>query len=223
MTKAETVKLRRATLADVPFLTRAVIDAEHLPDSNRTMYEAIFGFTHEEAEEFIRSSLQREGSGHQLTFSTFHILEQDGVPVACCSAWIEGESGIPSGHAVGTLVSRALGTRRWRERTPAIRALAHAAPHRTPHALQLEAFHTVPAFRGRGLLGQLIAAVIALHRLERRGAWIAEIGLLQENEAAARAYTKAGFDVAWRTVEDTTAFHELTGSRGFIQLRRSVA
>lgn len=49
---------------------------------------------------------------------------------------------------------------------------------------------------------------------------MAEISLLKENHVAAAAYAKSGFEVTWSTPDIDEQFFALTGSRGFLQMRR---
>ncbi len=219
----QALQFRKATAEDVGFLARAVQTAERVRlGDDRTIYESVFGLTQQEVEEFVVGALAREGGEGPLTYRNFCVLAREDAPVACCSAWIEAMQGVPSGHIVGTAVSRFIGARRWRERAAGIRALARAAPRRTPLALQLESFFVDPSIRGRGATGLLISGVLRKYAARDQAPEQAEISLFSENESAVRAYAKAGFEVAWRTEATTALFSELTGSLGFLQMRRAL-
>lgn len=217
-----TIVFREATARDADFLVKAVRRAEQVPlGENRCMYECIVGLTGEEVDRFLSEMLSQDGSDHQLTFRTFCVLANEDVPVACCAAWIEAGKGVPSGLTVAMALSRFIGTKRWRERAPTIGALAACAPRRTPLALQLESFYVEPAFRGHGATTQLIEGVAQTLAHAGRLPESAEISLLQENRGAASAYLKSGFEVAWTTPHIDERLRALTGSNGFLQMRRT--
>lgn len=219
----ELARFRPATVEDVDFIAEGVRIAERVPASeDLSVYEAVFGFTRAELDRFLSSTLTQDGGDYPLTFGTFFVLEREGSPVACCAGWIEAAHGVPSGHIAAMAISRFLGGKRWRERAPFIRALAESAPPRTPMALQLESFYTAPDFRGRGSTRRLIEGAIADLAPNAASPAIAEISLLAENRQAAGAYSKAGFESAWSTPSVNEVFRGLTGSRGFIQMRRNL-
>lgn len=216
-----TARFRAATAEDADFLAEGVRIAERIPATDDlTVYEAVFGFTREELDRFLASTLGEEGGDYPLTFGTFFVLEREGIPVACCAGWVEAVHGLPSGHLTAMQISRFLGTKRWRERAQFIRALAASAPARSPMALQLESFYTAPQFRGRGSTRRLIEGVLGVLAAGEGSPRTAEISLLVENRPAAGAYAKAGFEPVWTTPLVDGLFREVTGSRGFLQLRR---
>lgn len=210
--------IRRASRSDVPFLVRAICAAESLDDAEgRTMYEAVYGITRAETEAFLEAQLESDHPGHPLSHATFHVVEAAGVPEATCASWIEDSGTRASGLRVAMAMSRFLGTARFNGRREAIGVVAAAAPRRTPGALQLESFYTVPAARGARLASWLIDE--ALRTTDASGR-LAEIALLAGNEAALAAYRRAGFTPAWRTPAGADAFRALTGHSGFVQVAR---
>lgn len=218
-----TSRFRPATPQDVAFLAEGVRIAERIPAADElTIYEAVFGFTRSELDGFLTETLRQDGGDYPLTFGTFFVLERDGDPVACCAGWVEAAHGLPSGHITAMAISRYLGSRRWRERAPFIRALAAAAPSRSPQTLQLESFYTAPAFRGQGSTRRLIEGVLGVLAVGPVAPRTAEISLLAENRQAAGAYAKSGFQAVWTTPTAEEVFRGLTGSRGFMQMRRDL-
>ncbi len=214
---------RAATPDDVAFLVNAVRISERVPIGSETsLYESIFGLSRGEVDESLAESLMRDVGGSQLPYRTFHVLADGERPVACCSAWIEAARGAPSGRLVAMTISRFIGAARWKARMGAIRALSASVPVRTPLALQLESFYTKPEFRGQGATGQLIDGALAALATRGIHPQTAEISLLKENAGAARAYLKSGFEHVWSTSPGNPEFKELTGSAGFVQVRRHV-
>lgn len=214
-------QFRDATVDDVDFLATATNAAERLPNADGAgMYERVYGLTSEECDRFLRETLAQETRDNQLTFRTFGVLMRGSRPVACCSAWVEAQGGQPSGLKLAIAVSRFIGSKRWRERNSASAVLARCSPKRTPGALQLETFYVEPGSRGMGGTGRLINDVLRKFMGTEEPPSVAEISLLIENQAAAAAYAKSGFDVAWSAPDTDEQFLALTGSRGFVQMRR---
>jgi len=215
------LRLRQATIDDLSFLVTASRAAERLPNGDGDgIYERVYGLTNEEVDRFFSETLAQDTKDNQLTFKTFNVIVLGAQPVACCSAWVEAQSGQPSGLKVAMAVSRFLGAGRWRDRSASSTTLAKCAPRRTSGALQLETFYVVPDCRGKGLAGRLIEGVVERFSCAGRAPSLAEISLLRENKAAAAAYTKAGFEPGLSPATTDEQFFALTGSRGFLQMRR---
>jgi GNAT superfamily N-acetyltransferase len=218
------IVFRRASDSDAEFLAMAIHAAERVPlGEGVSLYECVFGLTREEVGRFLVETLLEQSAGHQLGLGSLFVLEQGRRPVACCAGWIEALDGPPSGMVVATAVSRFVGRQRWKDRRTSIGLLAKCTPSRSTSALQLESFYVDPALRGQGAAGRLIEGVLGTYEVRDRIPEYAEITLLQENEPASRAYGKAGFKVVRRTERNHDAFAAMTGSRGFIQMRRHLA
>ena len=210
--------------SDLDFLVSAVLAAEQVPSLEEVCtYERVFGLTRDECKQFLRETLSLETAGHQLARQSFHVIAYKGKPVACCSAWIEAADGQPSGLKVAMILSRFLGTSRWRAHASSVSVVASCSPKRTAGALQLETFFVEPQHRRNGMTGQLIEYAIVEHSNASSAPEHAEITLFRENEQAARAYVRAGFELVWETTIDTASLESLTASKGFLQLRRSLA
>jgi GNAT superfamily N-acetyltransferase len=214
------LRFREATIDDVGFLVTASKAAERLPTGGDGMYQRVYGLTNEEVDRFFTETLAQDTKDNQLTFRTFNVLVRGAQRVGCCSAWVEAQSGQPNGLKVAMAVSRFLGAERWRGRSTSSAVLAKCAPKRTPGALQLETFYVVPEDRGKGLTARLIQGVVKRFSDAERPPPLAEISLLRENQAAAAAYAKSGFEPGWSTADTDEQFLALTGSRGFLQMRR---
>lgn len=216
--------VRTAQLDDIPFLVEAIRESERLSgDSNECMYRRIYGLTETEVTKLIVETLSSETEGHQLSLGSFLVVSHDYAPVGCCAHWIEQAGVRASGTRLAMIISRSIGLSRWRARAAAVRTLSASAPPRSVGALQLESFFVTPEFRGRGIVRKLVeAAITSVERLESPPSF-AEISLLVENEPATRAYYKIGFEPVIGASMASEQFAELTGSGGFIQLRRSLA
>ena len=69
----------------------------------------------------------------------------------------------------------------------------YCAPEHAPGAWIVENVATLPEFRRRGLVDQLLEEILEKGRTA--GASVAEVGVLIGNDPAQRAYEKAGFAV----------------------------
>ncbi len=212
---------RNATPADLPFLITAVKAAERLGTASCT-YEKIFLLSAAEVDAMLKQALSIESGGYQLALSTFFVYERGGVPVACCSSWIEAADGVSSGFKLAAVLTDLLGFEKWLDAKDAIKAFAAATPQRTAGALQMETFYVEPSCRGRGLTERIINSVIGRFDRVVTSAKIAEITMLEENAKALRAYQKAGFHIHRKGIPGDALFQTLTGSAGFIQLQKTI-
>lgn len=202
----------------LPFVINSVLAAEAVP-LGMSMYEAVFGISAEELRDFLAETLAYDARERPLSLGSFRMFAAGDEPVACCASWVEPRDGTASGAWVAMALSRFLGIDRFRSRGREIRLLSEVAPKRSPGALQLESFFVLPEYRGQRLSQRLITECLKNAPL---GTEKAEISLLAENSAALAAYASAGFIENWRSEAKAEAFEELTGSRGFVQLSRTI-
>jgi GNAT superfamily N-acetyltransferase len=212
---------RKATSADLPFLIEAVKAAEML-DTERCTYEKLFLLSSAELDDMLTGALSIDGSGYQLALSSFSIFSQRGLPVACCSSWVEAEDGISSGFKIASVLCDLLGFEKWVEAKVAIKAFADATPQRTPGALQMETFYVKPNSRGQGLTARIIDKVLSQFGAADSSIKVAEITMLEGNDKALSAYQKAGFSIRHRSQLSNEIFRTLTGSAGFLQLHKPI-
>jgi GNAT superfamily N-acetyltransferase len=214
--------LRRAAVADMPFLLEAIVAAEGGADGRPTTYENLLSLSRDALLAVIPKMLAAGGSGHPLALASFFILEDGQAPLATCAAWIEGEGGVASGFKVAMLLREFCGAARWVESKHRIRALSSGTPPRTPGTLQMETFFVVPTERGKGTTARLIAAVLDWHKHANVPFPGVEISLLEDNTSALKAYRRAGFRIQQECKSTGPVFREITGSDGFVQLRLDV-
>jgi len=69
-------KIRKATLEDIDFLVEAIIAAEK-GASDTLSYTAIFGLTEEKTSDYIKSMLEEEIDGCELSVSSYMVVEKD--------------------------------------------------------------------------------------------------------------------------------------------------
>jgi ribosomal protein S18 acetylase RimI-like enzyme len=123
------------------------------------------------------------------------VAEVDGRPASALCGYIDEENGTHTLIPAMREANAALG------RTDADLAAgwARAAsigkvnPEHEPSNWIVEHVATLPEFRRQGLIDRLLAEVV--ERGRRRGATVADVGVLIGNDRAQRAYEKAGFRV----------------------------
>ncbi len=100
--------IRKANTADIPFLSRAIREAEK-GGTYVLSYCRIFGITEDELDKLLLDMLAEDLEGQEICISGFRIAEIDGQPVAAVCGWIEAESGMSSGMLKGSLLMQYMG------------------------------------------------------------------------------------------------------------------
>jgi len=157
---------------------------------------------------------------HLFHTSAYLIAEVDGRPAAGLCGYFDEELGYTAISAVSPELEARLGwSREQDERGMARNATFFTVvPEHPPRTWIAENVATLPEFRRRGLVSQLLEAV--LKRGDARGAGVADISVFIGNDRAQLAYEKAGF----RAVsEKRNAELERTwGTPGIRLLRRAL-
>lgn len=163
------------------------------------------------------NSTEKPHYGH---ISTFNVLEVDGVPAAAMCGYFDEELGMQALIPAFNIASEAVGFTREDAAAGMARIASYqkCASTHEPGAWIVEWVATKPEYRRQGLVDRLLAQTIENGR--RRGATVAEIGVLIGNDKAQAAYEKAGFAVVeeLRDAEYEAAFH----TPGTRLLRRNI-
>lgn len=206
---------RRATIADIAFVTEAIAEAER-SGAPASVYERVFGLDRAGLAALLEAMLREEIAGSELCCDSFLLALDDGLPVGCIATWIEAAEGMSSNLMRAHLLVHALGAERWAAARPRLASLAAIDIPREPGALQIEAVYTAPAHRGRRVTPSLIARALA----EPGGASKAQILSVLGNESSARAFTHAGFSIARQTRSEDPALREIFPGTGRILWER---
>lgn len=186
-----TITFRKAAFSDMNFIAEGIIQAE-MSGGNILPYTALFGIAKEETAALIHAVMDEEIEGQEWYLQNFTILEADGIPAACLSAWIEGETGTGSGLLKAQAMAWLLGEK-WTQAGSKLEVLKSMQLPRVQLALQLECIYTKTEFRGLGMASKLIEHCIKGALTANKKPAEAEIQLLGNNGSALRSYTKCGF------------------------------
>lgn len=187
-------RIRPAVAADAPFLAWVMLAASRSHVA-RGAWDLHVGDAEPRVLAFLeRMAVQREPSF--CRWDRFLVAEVDGVPAAALAGYAAREPGMSDPTAAIAAASRsALG---WDD-AALERAAWRLAPFATclsdlpPHVWAVEWVATRPELRRRGLVHDLLTAIIEAGRT--RGHRLSQIMVLIGNTAAQCAYERAGYRV----------------------------
>lgn len=214
------LSLRRATLDDISFVTRAIIEAER-SGTPRSMYERVFALDEAGLAELVTAMLREDLPGSELSCEAFLLALEGETKVGAIATWIEGESGQPSNMVRASLLGYAIGPDRWAAARPELERLAAVDIPRSPGALQIEAVYVAPGHRGRRITARLIEHAL-LQQREAGGVEIAQILSVLGNERSRRAFTHAGFTVARETRSESPELLAIFPGSGRLLWERAI-
>jgi GNAT superfamily N-acetyltransferase len=212
---------QRGTLGDVDFLVPAIIAAER-SGGPRSLYERVFDLDEAALAGILRAVLSEEVPGSELCCESFWIASEGGERAGCIATWVEGKGAGTSAFVRAALLSHALGAERWKSAAERLRLLSIVELPRAAGAMQIEAVYVAPAHRGSGIAAALIAHAIAAAREEAPAPERAQILSVVGNTSSARAFEKAGFQVARRAESDDPRIAALLPGGGRLLWERSL-
>ncbi len=193
MTTGTDIKIVEARREHAPFIAWVMLTAarSHLPVG---MWDLLCGDSEVETLRFLEA-LATTGESHWAHYSLFLVAEVDGRPASALCGYIDAENGTHTLIAAMQQANAAVGRTDADMATGWARAasIAKVNPEHEPSSWIVEHVATLPEFRRQGLIDRLLAEVI--ERGRRRGATVADVGVLIGNDRAQRAYEKAGFRV----------------------------
>lgn len=185
------VSIRQADMADVGFLSEAILAAE-MSGTDRAGLATLFGISIDRARELIVRMLEEEIDGCELSVSSFLVAVIDEQPVGAVGSWVEGREDMPSSLLKSNLIGFIYPQESLRSLASYREAVRSIQIEREKDSLQIEYVYVQPGHRGNDLAGQLIRAQFA--RAERyEGVHKAQVQVFADNAAAIRTYTRLGF------------------------------
>lgn len=214
-TTGPAVSLRAATAADTPLVAR-VLEMAGRGHLARGPWDFLFPDARERTAALSRIAGEEPRSWCHR--SLFHVADLDGRPSAALCCFEVGEVGDPSLGAPLLAAFAALGwtPERIGEALAASGPFVECFPDMPPGTWIVENVGTLEDARRHGLVRELLD--LALQKGRARGYATAQISCLIGNDAAQRAYERAGFEV----VEErrSPAFEKLVGCPGFSRMTR---
>jgi ribosomal protein S18 acetylase RimI-like enzyme len=186
------VRTRRATAVDVPFLSWVVLAASrsHL---SRGAWDLVMPDSETARRTLVATVLNARPSW--CHYANFRISEVRGEPAAALSGYPASGEGLAPPQTIFAEVAQKLG---WSHEDLAttygrMKPLIGCMPEEDPAGWTLEWVATDPDFRRRGLVCRLLDE--ELDAVRRRGYHAAQLLIFIGNEPAQRAYEKVGFRV----------------------------
>lgn len=215
------INFRQAGISDKNFVINAIIEAEK-SGTDVISYCAIFGLTEEELRELLSKILDEQLAGQELYLPGFLVAETGGEAIGTMSAWIEKEEGMSSNMIKSNLFMYFLDRNKLLSSMAAIEAVNGVNIDRAEGALQIECVYTHPGHRGKGIATQLINEQIKWKREKGNTFSKVQIELMGNNQAAIRAYEKAGFSLSQRKSTDNPVLLDLLSCNTKILMERII-
>lgn len=203
-------KIRPACREDVPFIAWVALQAarSHLP---RGLWDILLDRPERECLGYLEKLAQTPTKTF-FHFSRFIVTELEGRPVAGLCGYEAGESGF---EVLAAAALEAIRLNGWSDSelsamVERIVPLRRCEPDTCPGAWIVENVATLPDFRRRGLVNQLLGTMLATGR--KLGHRYAQISVLIGNTPAQKAYEKVGF----RVIDEKRdpEFHRVMGEPG---------
>lgn len=201
-----TIIIRRATINDIPFLTKSIIEAE-MSGTDVLSYSTIFGLNYTEITTFISEMLSEEIDDCEISISSFLIAEINGQTAAALSGWLENANGIPSAVLKGNLLNYYLPPKSFEKAATLLKSTKDLHFDYIPNTFQIGAGYVAEEFRGNKLLGLLTQKL--LEELHNGYPLPTEVyaQIFSCNIPSLKTYEKAGFTV----ISSKESFnHEIT-------------
>lgn len=181
----------QAEIKDLDFIVETIIASEK-SGSNVLSWSAILDRDEVFVRKIIREALEEDIEGQEWRISNFLIAKDGAISCSVLAGWKEPETA-PGSSMVKAQIISFLAPEAWSQATERLTYVSAIQIPRTPGALQLEHIYTIESHRGKGIIGKLIEACIALRAVEYPEMKLAEIQLMSNNSSAIHSYTKCGF------------------------------
>ena len=211
------IQIRPARPDDAPFLAWAILISGRA-HVQHGIWEVILGGTEGECLAFLQS-LAVTQTPHLFHYSSFLLAEVDDHPVAALGGYDPKVKGYPAlrqaiGEVLPTIGLSGLDPGANDRSQRVLRCI----PEEIEGAWVIDSGATVPEFRRRGIVSQLLKEIV--ERGRRQGFLRAQINMYIGNTPAQRAYEKYGFKVM--DEKRDPVFEKEIGSPGMIRLVRDL-
>lgn len=194
--------IRKATLDDVDFVTKVIIEAEKSMTNNFGLAN-FFEMSEDEIEGYIKQILEEEVDGCEFSLSSFFIAEYEGEAVSALGGWLEGyfdemPSEILKSNLVGFVFPRE-NVLKTANKADIVRALQIP---REMGTYQLEYSYTRDDHRGHRLIQRLMMAHLAHAKELNPEIKKAQLHVFENNPTIIKVHERSGFHIAKRFVSD---------------------
>jgi ribosomal protein S18 acetylase RimI-like enzyme len=211
------VKIRASRPKDASFLAWVIITSGRA-HVQRGIWEVILGGTEEECLVFLQRLVVTK-TPHLFHYSCFLVAEVDGRPVAALGGYDPRSLGYPALRKAVVEVVHKLGVSE-PDKAASTRSekVLCCIPDEVEGAWVIDSVATVPEFRRRGIVSQLLEEILKKGR--KQGFHRAQINMYIGNIPAQKAYEKHGFKLV--DEKRHPDFEEEIGSPGMAHLLRDL-
>ena len=187
--------IRRATLSDIPFLAKTVMEAEK-SGTEKFSFSTLFNKSEHEALECITQMFDEEIDGCELSVSSFLVIDFDGKSVAAFGGLIEAFDGeTKSSLLKSNLIGYTFGKESISFLMTKVSLIKGIQIEREPNTLQLEYLFVSPNHRGEKIGNQLILKHIEEAEKQFPKIEKVQIQLFNNNLGAQKVYESLGFSI----------------------------
>ena len=184
--------IRPATVNDISFLVRTIIEAEK-SETDILSYSTVFGLSNKYIRKYLKDILNEEIDGCELSVSSFYVVDLDGKVVAALSAWIEGVEGISSALIKGNLLNYVLPKKCIDRAIDLNNMIRELHVDYIPMTIQIGACYVAKEYRGCGLIGSIIKFAINSLRNKYPDLSSVWVQVFNCNIPSLKAFKKNGF------------------------------
>ena len=212
--------IRKAIKSDIPFLIKAIIEADKSGTTNSS-YCNLLSISEDEFYTILVDIFEEELEEVEFGYESFFVLVNDiNKPIACCASWIEGRDGVPS----------------WQKRMMALRTFASKQsidhllslqneikgfmPERTPNTIQIESVYVDLKYRGLGYVSYLLNYVFNTYIESIGEGLLVEVMTYSSNNSAIKVYQKLGFTISEQTIIKSDVVNKIYSSDGMIKFEK---
>ena len=186
--------IRPATINDVPFLAKTIIEAEK-SGSSKIGLANTFNLTENELNNYLIQILDEEIDGCEFSISSFVIVEYNNEPVASLGGWIENENedNQPSSILKSNLIGFVFPEEKLMELKKNSEVLKDIQFKRTPNVHQIEYGFVDVKHRGFGLTNKLITELLKIAKKENPDLKKSQVQVFENNTSIIRVFNKHGY------------------------------
>lgn len=201
--------IKKATLADIPFLSKAILEAEK-SFSQRPFLAKLFSLSDELCVKYIAEMLEEEMEGCEFSISSFLIAFDRDKPIASVGGWIENFDGTTESNKIrASLIGYVFPKEAILAAKESAALISQFSLVRRQNFLQIEYVYVQDDYRGRGIAAHLIEAHIKEALVQFPSMEGVEIQFFDTNEIAAKVYEKIGFVPVDRVMMDNEQAQKL--------------